>query len=1154
MMKIKDLIGEIRKFSKDVIDVNDFYRIKKWNQDQLIEYVENYDLNREVIDIFIEFLDSINKRISDPTRKGCIDLQGNFGTGKSHIFLFFSLLLSDNYNNQIRDFVDKKIEEIKNKTFREKLERFKELENQPIDDSDLTGTLFIPIRLTEFRGMEFEKIIELAVTKYILKTPDTLISEIKIIKHFFETKQKDVCNEYLDPEEYDKFKQIYNKIEEGEEVNYNIIINSARKINQALEDAIKRTTAKSEDPLEDICKHKKLGRKYKNIIFLFDELTQWWTDSTENLLKILQGVLGKINQWPVNELYDDKNDLIENNNIMAIFAHQKEIFIGSIGNTVENRFERTLTIKGDYIDSIISKRFFYKDQIKKQEIKRVAEKLYEDLKLLEIPDDIIRKIYLTNLSPKITKIKNIQEKFVANIQSFYPFHPYLFSTIMKQVINKYSTEDRGFLNFVNDCFTKYSTLLEKEEDNLINIDNFFDIFNEMRQLFVNNEDLENIYHRLEKARKKNNPEDIFSEKAIKTLILKYLGAVDPTISEKDLRAIYIMNEKQYKKILDFVEFCIIDENLKDINFNDNYIELTLSRTEPIDIYIQKIKKQINEEHCYKFLKKKHENLKQIIDFLPEQSKNIRQKKLIFFEYNDEIDTLIKIIQDKKNTINPLTGESNQYKLNVLDLIYYFLPPKQKFLSDQFDPKIEIINKIKNENIAFIICKPMKEMIKFSKYNVIRQNISLNILKWIFDNINEIKERNPENLYKEYFQEEKIPVPNYSEISDVIINLSNKNPSIIDNLQMQNDNKLNELTELDNYDLEEWYDNHKCFYKFDEIKEIVYNDSNIKIIENELESFKYPKSIKLSKPIAGTESDKIWDALFKEREEVVKTDSAKYKHLKIGVEDLKLLKLNRTHFSLQEVSKIHPSYKKFENFIDELDNKKEILEFCFKFRINEYGMSIYQSILGLFYFHQKGKIKFYDKNNNALNTRSKSGNKPIFGSTNYFLRKLVDQNGKFGKVEIISPENWEFIINKLISFRDTNIVKFDENYNDGSKIDLITLKESQSLDRERKLFEIIQNHISLENIESLINQITVFLAKLDLENNESVKKKLKLFQLMNMFNQIKELNEIEHLYDFLSNNDKKFSKVLEKYKILRDFSKDKLNKIENIINLCRNLKI
>ena len=391
-MTVRDLIGNIRKFTKNVINVKDFYKITKWTEEQKAEYIENYDLNQEVISILNKIFQYIKNKREDPSEKGCIDLLGSFGSGKSHILLFLAVLLKrDEYSEEIKEKIDKKLNE--NPDFYLKYNEIYQSLNTKSENSKLSGTLLIPIRLAEFRKEEFDKILEIAVTRDILKNLDsneTLITDVKKLIKFFETEQKTACRSYIDPSDYNQFERLYDLIKDSQPVNYVEVAKAAKKINKALEDSMGMTTHISTNPLEDICKHPLLGRKYKNIIFLFDELTQWWgTRPNDELLDNLQTISGKIDDIATDLLKDDEGNEIENNNVIAIFAHQREIFIGSKGPTVKNRFEFAPDITSEYINSIIVKRFFYKDLMNPSEIRRVAEKIYDKLESLGIPQEVL---------------------------------------------------------------------------------------------------------------------------------------------------------------------------------------------------------------------------------------------------------------------------------------------------------------------------------------------------------------------------------------------------------------------------------------------------------------------------------------------------------------------------------------------------------------------------------------------------------------------------------------------------------------------------------------------------------------------------------------------------------------------------------------------
>ncbi len=225
MTVIRDLIGQIRKFSKDVINIKDYYRIKNWNEDQFVEYIENYDLNQEVIDIFSRIFNAIKKKIKDPTEKGCIDLQGNFGTGKSHILLFLAVILTKKkFPETVQEKIDIKLKE--NESFYEKFKQIEEVLDEISEGTAFSNLLIIPIRLLEFKGKPFDKIIELAVTRDILSHIDsheTLIPDVKNIYNFFDKELDKSCLEQIDQEELEEIRTFYGQLKNGKNINITLI-------------------------------------------------------------------------------------------------------------------------------------------------------------------------------------------------------------------------------------------------------------------------------------------------------------------------------------------------------------------------------------------------------------------------------------------------------------------------------------------------------------------------------------------------------------------------------------------------------------------------------------------------------------------------------------------------------------------------------------------------------------------------------------------------------------------------------------------------------------------------------------------------------------------------------------------------------------------
>ncbi len=1127
----------------------DFYNIKNWTSEQMAEYVENFDLNKEVIYLYNEIFDVFHIKVSDPTKKGCIDLLGHFGSGKSHIMLFLAILLNkDEYPQNIRDIIEAKLQEVEDEVFINNFNEIYSLINQKREDSEISGTLIIPIRLAEYQGKEFDTILERAITKYILKEKTSLISDVKIIKDFFVTDLKKVVQ--FHPQEFNDLENLYQKLVAGNLKNYDLIANAAKKINLALIESIGRTTSVSPNPLEDICKLPELALNKKNILFLFDELTQWWTGDRDVLLKKLQSIVEKLESIAKDEIKDDLGNVMENKNAVAIFTHQRDIWRGPLSPGVKDRFQKLLDIKGTYLNSIIFKRFYYKDDINIPEITNLANRILSKLKSLNLSEETIESIYSTDLNPDLKEIDNFNEKFVKNLVSFYPFHPYYFMGTMKTLFNKFSTEDRGILTFIQDCFTEYDYLLDEEMDKLINIDVFFTIFQESRELFKKNEDFENLYLKLERARIERDPDDFNSEIIMKALFLKLLtGNEDPKFSKDEIKALFMISDIEFKtSILAFVDYCINVKNYIDINWDGHSVELTMSKTEPIAIYINEIKSKIEEEHIYNHLLKKLRAEESYLPFTPETN-NLRSKNNYYLDFNIQINDLINIIESTENTLSSLTGKSKSYYFQVHDLIYYFLPPRQDILSIRFNVETGIIDNVDDPKICFIICKPENDVSDFVDSEKIRTIIAKDILEWLLSNIRDIGEGNRESLYEEHFQGKKISVPKYSRISDIADQISTKNTSILENLKVQN----NAIIADNTIDTDAWKKQCKCYYKFNQLESEEYSRTNILDIESEFESFKYPEAIELSDEINGTSSDYIWKIIFDEGGTEASTSNRRFECLEIGRNDLLLLKKSGINYSLEYENNINPVFQKIEEEINNLHEKAEIVEFCYKFRTNEYGLNIYPLILCLFYFYQKSKIVFFKSTNEKINMESKNNRgKIILSDTNLFLMSLLNSGGKLFKVEQIPSEKWEFVINEIINYKNRKLIKISERFEDGNPIDLNVLKASQSSDRQRKLFDIIKNYISTDDLKDLKNEITVFLTRLDLEKNKNVKQNLKIDYLIKMIENIKEKVDVEELHSYLFNNKDNIDVALNKYASIKKFSEEKLTELENIIKFLNNM--
>lgn len=1127
----------------------DFYIIKNWTSEQMVEYIENFDLNKEVIYLYNEIFDVIHIKVTDPTKKGCIDLLGHFGSGKSHIMLFLAILLSkEEYPQNIRDIIEGKLQEVEDDKFFNYFNEIYSLINQKREDSEISGTLIIPIRLAEYEGKEFDSILEQAITKYLLKDKTSLVSDVKIIKDFFDTDLKKVVQ--LHTQEFNDLENLYQNLVLGNLKNYDLIAAAAKKINKALLESIRRTISISPNPLEEICKLPELALNKKNILFLFDELTQWWTGDRDVLLKKLQSIVGKLERIAKDEMKDDLGNIMENKNVMAIFAHQRDIWRGPLSPGVKDRFQKLLDIKGTYINSIIFKRFYYKDEINIPEITNLANRILRKLKSLNLSEETIESIYSTDLNPDFKDIDNFNEKFVKNLVSFYPFHPFYFKGTMKTLFNKFSTEDRGTLTFIQDCFTQYDYLLDEEMDKLINIDTFFTIFQEKRELFNRNEDFENLYLKLDRVRIERNPDDVNSEIILKALFLKLLtGNEDPKFSKDEIKALFMISDNEFEtSILAFVDYCINVKNYLDINWDGNSVELTMSKTEPIAIYINEIKSKIEEEHIYNYLLKKLRAEESYLSFTP-NTNNLRFKNNDYLDFNIQINDLINIIKNRENTLSSLTGKSKNYYFQIHDLIYYFLPPRQDILSTSFNIETEIIDKVDDPKTCFIICKPENDINDFVDSEKIRTIIAKDILEWLLSNIRDIDVGNRESLYEEHFKGKKTSIPEYSKISDTVDQLSTKNTSILENLKVQN----NAIIADDTIDTDAWKTQCNCYYKFNQLESEEYSRTNVLNIENEFESFKYPEAIEQSEEINGNISDYIWKIIFDERGTEASTSNRRFECLEIGKNDLMLLKKSGINYSLENENNINLIFQKIEEEINNLPDKVEILEFCYNFRTNEYGLNIYPLILCLFYFYQKSKIVFFKNSNEKINMGSKNNRgKIILSNTNLFLMSLLNSGGKLFKVEQIPSEKWEFVINEIINYKNRKLIKITEKFEDGTPIDLDVLKTSQSSDRERKLFSIIKDYISTDDLNDLKNKITIFLTRLDLEKNKNVVKNLKIDFFIKLIENIEGKVDIEELHSYLFNNKDNIDVALNMYESIKKFSEEKLTELEDLIKFLNNM--
>ena len=493
------------------------------------------------------------------------------------------------------------------------------------------------------------------------------------------------------------------------------------------------------------------------------------------------------------------------------------------------------------------------------------------------------------------------------------------------------------------------------------------------------------------------------------------------------------------------------------------------------------------------------------------------------------------------------GKASAWNIEVFDLIYYLLPPNQDFLSTKFSIKDDIIEKIKNYKINYIICKPIRDIILFDYATEIQNYISLNILKWCFDNIDKIQHGEAEPIYTSFFIENNINVPLYSEISDVLLDITSKNPNIISDLESQTESNLQEILKDQDDWLEEWFTNYECHYSFGRYLQVDFNNDEISEIENQFEGFKYPDVFEMKEKMLGNAIDYIWKLIYKEKDKVTSTRSAEYKNLMIACDVLKLLKVDDTTFSLIDENNLHRNYKKLESEIDKISDKVNILEILNTFRLNKCGMSVYFTSLGLFYLYQKRKIKFYNADNEPITQNTKISNKVILGKSLNFINSLVNKQGKLGKVELFDNAKWIYIIEKIVIFKDEKLMTIELKYEDETPIDLDSLMGSQSFDREQKLLNIMKKFSSITELIELDTNFNLFLTRLNLQKNKNVKAELGLNFFIELFKKLKNISDIELFYNFLHDNDEEITSNLIKFKITKHFFNSKLSTIEGILD-------
>ena len=533
----------------------------------------------------------------------------------------------------------------------------------------------------------------------------------------------------------------------------------------------------------------------------------------------------------------------------------------------------------------------------------------------------------------------------------------------------------------------------------------------------------------------------------------------------------------------------------------------------------------------------------IEEFFPENTKNLRRKQFEYFEYESDFDQIIDIIRNKENTLDNLVGYSKKYYYNVVDLIYYILPPNQKYLSTSFNPKVELLDKIQDAKIKYVICKPKIRIIEFYDYDSIRERIAAYILDWALENHKSLKSGIAEPIYEDFLENSHLPALKFSKIEDILLEIVEKNESIRENLKQQNEMIINKLKDIKIFD---WMETYEYHFNFNSYQHLLFSSENLTEIENQFEEIVYPSAIKLIDNITGTAADYIWELISKESENVVKKNSAKFKHLKVGVENLKILKLVGTKFLLEAENNVHNNMRMFEKAIEDLSGSTNLLNFCYAFRLNECGMSIYNSILYLFYLYQRSKIRFYDLNNNQIDMFSRDGQKVILGSTNYFLMSLVNKSGKFDKVKLFNQQKWEFIMDFLIKLEQNKIVDISKEYDNRTPIDLAALKMSASVERDNRLFEILRNHISFQTLNSYDSALKIFLVRIKKDKDKVVIKKLKIEYFKKLLEKIREKREIINLYEFLTKNNDIIDQSISQFKVIKDFTENRLSELEKII--------
>ncbi|GAH49647.1 unnamed protein product, partial [marine sediment metagenome] len=272
----------------------------------------------------------------------------------------------------------------------------------------------------------------------------------------------------------------------------------------------------------------------------------------------------------------------------------------------------------------------------------------------------------------------------------------------------------------------------------------------------------------------------------------------------------------------------------DINSTHNSIELTLSKTEPIEIYIKEIRKKLDESYVFQYILKNTNN-EPNIPFFIEDINNRRWKRDIFLDWDSSLKEILDLIKNKVNTIAPIDGKSSDYYFDVLDLIFYFLPATQQFLSPNFDIQKEIIDKISKPNIEFVICKPRNQITHFTDYQLIESYIITEILSWILENVKMISDGVAESSYQKHFLD-YLPVPSFSDISDIATDIVKKNKTTRVNFKTQ----INLLKpKIDNINIDNWKKSYDFHYKFTSYQTDQYSDATLDDIEKEFEIYKYP---------------------------------------------------------------------------------------------------------------------------------------------------------------------------------------------------------------------------------------------------------------------------------------------------------------------------